>query len=191
MNSWLPWQILFTAPVSRDRNDSWQRSWVANLPLDLSNLDPRPIRPEMAPCSFQGQLCYWHHFDQWPWPAMVTVMGRYSSLSCDRIVLLCCSVLTSLLPPDPHKPSRLHSTRDLLKLNIPCSKRLWSDHAFSAAATICPLKSGPLLRLIFSNPYYSITPIITVANHALHHEHNCRMVQHKYHDWLIELSVTA
>ncbi len=41
--------------------------------------------------------------------------------------------LTSLL--SAHKPPRnLRSSRDVLKLNVPCSKRLWGDRAFSVAA---------------------------------------------------------
>ncbi len=75
--------------------------------------------------------------------------------------------LTSLL--SPHKPSRsLRSNRDVLKLHVPCSQRLWGDRAFSVAAPhmwiICPSKSGPNLQLILTNLYWN-THIFTVVNH--------------------------
>ena len=58
-----------------------------------------------------------------------------------KVLLLCyCCLkgsapryLTSLL--SPHKPPHnLRSSRDVLKLNVPCCKRLWGDRAFSVAA---------------------------------------------------------
>ncbi len=58
-----------------------------------------------------------------------------------KILLLCyrcldgsaSEYLTSLL--SPHKPPlNLRSGRDVLNLNVPCSKRLWGDRAFSVAA---------------------------------------------------------
>ena len=50
--------------------------------------------------------------------------------------------LTSLL--SPHKPPRnLHSSRDVLKLNVLCSKRLWGDRAFSVAST-SPVESSAI-----------------------------------------------
>ncbi len=58
-----------------------------------------------------------------------------------KILLLCyrclngsaARYLTSLL--SPHKlPRNLRSSRDVLKFNVLCSKRLWGDRAFSVAA---------------------------------------------------------
>ncbi len=58
-----------------------------------------------------------------------------------KILLLCYRCLNGSAPQyltslfSPHKPPRnLLSSRDVLKLNVPCSKRLWGDRAFSVSA---------------------------------------------------------
>ncbi len=79
-----------------------------------------------------------------------------------KILLLCYRCLnrsaprylTSLL--SPHKPPRnLRSSRDVLKLNVLNGSEvivpfLWHH---LTCGIICPTKSGPHLRLTFSNPY--------------------------------------
>ncbi len=80
-----------------------------------------------------------------------------------KILLLCyrClngsapEYLTSLL--SPHKPPHnLHSRRDVLKLNVPCSKRLWGDRAFFEAEPqlwnhlLYEIRAAPLVNIFKS-----------------------------------------
>ncbi len=58
-----------------------------------------------------------------------------------KIILLCYHSLNGSVPQyltfllSPHKSSlSLRSSRDVLKLHVPCSKRLWDDLAFCIAA---------------------------------------------------------
>ena len=58
-----------------------------------------------------------------------------------KILLLCYRCLTGRGPQhltsllSTHEPPRnLRSSRDVLKLNVPCSKRLWVDRVFLVAA---------------------------------------------------------
>ena len=52
---------------------------------------------------------------------------------------------------------------------------------------ICPTKSGPRLRLTFSNPYWRHIFFHSTCSYniVLHHEHSCEMAQYKSNDWLM------
>ncbi len=52
---------------------------------------------------------------------------------------------------------------------------------------ICPTKSGPHLRLIFSNPYWRFIFFQCSYKIVLRHEHSCGMAQYKSNDWLIDM----
>ncbi len=87
----------------------------------------------------------------------------------------------------PHKLLRnLRSSRDVLKFNVPFSERLLGDRVpflwkHFTRGIIWPTKSGPYLRLTFSNPYWC-----SLYNIVLRHEHSCVIAQYRFNDWLID-----